>query len=276
MSQYSIFVNTSDGYSDCWMPFFTLFKKYWPECEAPIYLNTEREVFKFDGLNIISTQVQSGTHKKMSWSECLVAGLSQVRTPLVLYFQEDYFIDSPVRNDVVERAVDFMVAQREVRHIQLTHIGSQGPFDPTSEDWLGAIRKFAPYRISTQAAMWRIDTLLSYVEAEESGWMFEIFGTWRAWGKADCFLIANINGDPPAIHYLHTGVIKGKWLPEIAIVFERNQISLDLNARGFYKEKPKLIQKCELIKKLAGNPACFLNNFLYHYLPNKIVSLWRN
>lgn len=47
-------VNTCDSYKDCWELFFCLFKKYWPENDCRIILNTESESFTYDGLNIES------------------------------------------------------------------------------------------------------------------------------------------------------------------------------------------------------------------------------
>ena len=52
-SNFSILVNTTDSFSDCWNPFFKLFKKYWPNYGGKIYLNTEIKDFKYEGLNII-------------------------------------------------------------------------------------------------------------------------------------------------------------------------------------------------------------------------------
>jgi hypothetical protein len=42
-SKYIVFVNTSDGFEDCWSLFFLLFNKDWPESNAQILLNTERK-----------------------------------------------------------------------------------------------------------------------------------------------------------------------------------------------------------------------------------------
>lgn len=39
--KYALLVNTCDKFEDCWIPFFSLLKKYWPDCSGKIYLNTE-------------------------------------------------------------------------------------------------------------------------------------------------------------------------------------------------------------------------------------------
>jgi hypothetical protein len=258
-NKYSILVNTSDSFEDCWMPFFTLFEKYWPESNAPIYLNTEKKIWKHPRLDIRSTAVQGNSESRLTWSECLLAALDQIETPFILYFQ-DYFIHQKVNNDVIASAIEYMVSHPEVKHISLTRHGSIGPHEPYEVDWLAKIHQKAKYRISTQAGLWSVDTLKSYLRAEENGWMFEIYGTWRARRRPDCFLCvtyeANTNGPP--IDYLHTGIIKGKWLQEIQQVFETNEITVDYSKRGFYFPKQPALRKLEVGLRLIERPIYLL------------------
>jgi len=261
---YSILVNSSDGFEDCWGPFFTLLKKYWPECSAPIYLNTETKTWQHPDFDIHCTAVQGEQQRRLTWSECLISALDQIKTPLVLYFQEDYFIHQPVRAEVIATAVEHMVAHPEVKHIALTRHGSLGPYERYPVEGLQQIRQKAKYRISTQAALWRVETLKSYLRPEENGWMFEIFGTWRARRRRECFLCANFDSEHggPVIDYLHTGIIKGKWLEDMPAVFSANKIEIDYSKRGFYRRKPILLHKFEVLKKLLERPGYLIRQFL--------------
>lgn len=254
---YSILVNSSDGFEDCWSPFFTLFKKFWPQCNADIYLNTETKIWQDANLNIQCTAVQGDEQRRLTWSECLIGALDQIKTPLVLYFQEDYFIHRPVQTEIITSAVEYMITHPEVKHIALTRHGSVGPYEPYPQKGFQQIRQKAKYRISTQAALWRVETLKSYLRAEENGWMFEIFGTWRAKKNEECFLCANFDSQDggPAIEYLHTGIVKGKWLAEMPAIFTINGIEIDFSKRGFYKPKSKFLHKFDVAKKLLEQPA---------------------
>lgn len=254
---YSILVNSSDGFEDCWDPFFALLKKYWPECSAPMYLNTETKIWQHPDFDIHCTAVQGEQQRRLTWSECLIRALDQINTPLVLYFQEDYFIHQPVRAEVIAAAVEHMVAHPEVKHIALTRHGSLGPYEQYSVQGLQQIRQNAKYRISTQAALWRVETLKSYLRPEENGWMFEIYGTWRARRNQEYFLCANFDSQHggPAIDYLHTGIIKGQWLADMPAIFAANGIEIDYSKRGFYQPQPPLLHKLEVAKKLLEQPA---------------------
>jgi hypothetical protein len=262
---YSILVNSSDGYEDCWRPFFHLLKKYWPSCQAKIYLNTEQKEWTTANFpELVCTQVEKKYKRRLTWSECLIAALDQVDTPLVLYFQEDYFIHQPVQHEMIQKSSEYMMQNLKVSHIALTRHCSYGPYEEHDEPWLQTIRQKAKYRMSTQASLWRVDELRSYLNSVENGWMFEIFGTWRAHKRPDTLLCVKYTEQVggPVIDYLHTGIIKGKWHKDIALVFEKNNLSVNFDKRGFYVPKNLFIHKVEVAQKLLKNPSHFLRQLI--------------
>jgi len=258
MENITILINTSDGFEDCWEPFFKLFKKYWPNCSFPILINTEFKSYSYDGLNINSSQVNLlFPNKKLTWSECLICALKKIDTPLVLYMQEDYFIENYVNNIEIEDFVKLMIEDKDISYIGLTNSGNYPPFQPTEKDRrLLKVSANAKYRISTQAAIWKKEVLESYLLPHENGWMFEIFGTKRSYKRNDLFLTINRDyyANKPIISYLLTGIIKSKWHQGIPEVFIKNGIQVDYNIRGFYKEKHVLVRKIETTRKLLRNP----------------------
>ncbi|PUE29121.1 hypothetical protein B9Z39_03340 [Limnohabitans sp. JirII-29] len=263
-SRFTILVNSSDGFTDCWGPFFKLLQRYWPGCQSRILLNTETHDYQHPELPVVATKVQGDSPRRLTWSECLSAALDQVQTPLILYFQEDYFIRRAVQAGKVEAALEHMLAHPEVKHIALTGIGSQPPFEPYVDTRFQKIRRRARYRISTQAALWRVETLKSYLVAEENGWMFEIYGTWRARKRDELFLCADYSdaSGGPAIEYLHTGIVKGQWLQEIQDDFEANDIDIDFGKRGFYQPKNVLRRKIETGMRLLERPGYLLKQLM--------------
>jgi len=88
MKNLTLFVSSSDAYEDCWYPFFFLLKKFWPDCDLPIILNTESKAFAFEGLNLTCTK----TGKQQSFGKTFHAGLERVNTDNILLIMIDYFI----------------------------------------------------------------------------------------------------------------------------------------------------------------------------------------
>ena len=198
----------------------------------------------------------------MTWSECLINAINQIDTPLILYFQEDYFLDEKVDSDFVDKMVSLMIEKPEIKRIGLVTTDSLGKLYPYDFTELNIISNKAKYRISTQVCIWRKETLLSYLKPEENGWMFEIFGTWRSWKKNELFLTLNrslFNDSNKVFSYIHTGIIKGKWHPKIPQLFKENKIELDLSKRGFYDlNMPTYKRKIETFRKLVSSPVLFV------------------
>ncbi len=180
-TNYSILINTTDSFEDCWIPFFTLLKKYWPDYSGKIYLNTETKVFTFPGLNIISLQNNQSTPEiRITWSECLFRALNSIDDDIILYMQEDYFLKDVVKTDLVEKYVRMM---QENAAMHCIHLTDQAVIpDKKSEQFEGlySVVLKQRYRISCQAALWRKDTLKSYLRTYENAWEFEEFGSKRA------------------------------------------------------------------------------------------------
>lgn len=240
-------------------------ERYWPACAYAVLLNTEKKNWKYPRFKLQTSEVSVGENRRLTWSECLIRAIEKIETPLLIYFQEDYFIDKEVRSSVIDNAVSLMLANPEIGHIALTKQGSCGPYSSSSYPGFSKIGQKARYRISTQAALWRPDVLKSYLDAKENGWMFEIFGTRRAQRRNDIFLVADFDPEAggPAIDYIHTGIIKGKWHPLMPDTFNANQIKLDFSARGFYSPSPPLLHKWDVIKKLLQDPIHSVRQLLH-------------
>jgi hypothetical protein len=257
----TLLVNSSDGFADCWAPYFKLLNIYWPQICWPILLNTETADYENTQFNVTATKVAQDEMRRLSWSECLIRAINRVKTPLLLYMQEDYFLHQPVDHDKVQCAVKLMLDRPDIAHIGLTKHGSHGPFDPSDHRDFGYIRRNARYRISTQAGLWRPEALSSYLRVPENGWMFEIYGTWRA--KKDCklFLTALVDKTPAPIDYVHTGIIKGQWHSAIPDQFARHNIPMDFECRGIYRQPQWLLRKWGVVSKLMQQPGYALAQF---------------
>jgi len=261
-AKYTLLVNTSDGFEDCWNPFFKLYYQYWNAKDVPILLNTEWKTgYSYFNLPISCTQSNaSNPERRLTWSECLKNALTMVETELVLYVQEDYFIEQAVDNELIMDMVELMLKDPKIKYIGLTHFGNCPPFGAWKQDKRLVEVQQTKYRISTQAGIWRKETLNSYLKPEENGWMFEIFGTQRAKRRKELFLTLNrafYNASCPAILYTHTGIIKGKWHRLMPALFNKHRIDMDFNIRGIYKEKSYLFRKLETGMKLLKQPIQF-------------------
>jgi hypothetical protein len=265
---YTLLVNTSDGFDDCWPPFFRLLEKFWPTLRTPVLLNTQRKSWSYPAFDIRSARVEAAdpVGTRVSWSDCLLRCLDQVETPLVLYVQEDYFLERPVDAALIDEFAARMIADPDIGNLQLTHFGSLGEMTLTSDPRLCRIARRARYRISCQAALWRTDVLRSYLRAGENGWMFELYGTRRAWRRDETFLGVNrklFNPEQAAVfQYTHTGIMKGRWHPQVPALFARHDIPMDFGRRGFYTQGSRMRDRAITLRRLIKDPGFLLRGIL--------------
>jgi len=262
---YTLIVNSSDNYSDCWSPFFTLLDRYWPDLDARVILNTERAVFTLPSTHPVeSSRVQEDSERRLTWSECLLRCLDLVETPVVLYMQEDYFLEERVDHETITAFVRRMIADPRIRHLGLTAFGSRGAFERTDDEQLWKVDRKAPYRISLQAALWRTDAMRSYLRPEENGWMFEIYGTRRAWRCDELFLTVNrdLERIRRVLPYSMAGIVKGRWWQTMPALFVREGIPMDFSRRGFFVPRSAFLEKLRTMGKLLENPGRFIRGIL--------------
>lgn len=256
--QLAVFVNSSDGFEDCWAPFFKLFSAYGGGLRGlPVYLNTERKQFECGEMEVLATCVWPRSEiVRPTWSECLYRGLDAVREDLVLYLQEDYFLTQAVRSEIVEEALELL---RCDERIGVIYLSDNGPRVAKSCRHAGSFLEVslpAHYLINTQAAIWRKSYLRSVARPWENAWMFEKFGTLREGATRRRILMVTPEAlaQGEVIHYVWSGVMKGKWKPECVDLFRKHDISADFAKRGFYREGSLWKYRIEVLYKLFGRP----------------------
>lgn len=81
---------------NCWHPFLTLVAKLWQVHHQSIYFNTEAKPFALDHLDIRCPRVELSCRGPLPRSERLLRCLEVIPYDVVLYRQEDYFLNDAV------------------------------------------------------------------------------------------------------------------------------------------------------------------------------------
>lgn len=257
---YAILVSSCDSFEDCWAPFCALLKAHWKYDVPKIYFVTETKTHTDMDLNLRA--IPCGTiagKESCTWGECLSTSLASIAEEFVLYLQEDYFLDSLVDLAVLSDALALIKRDQQIAAIGLSRYGGRVRCKYENDARFGIVERTERYLVSTQASLWRRTSLASIVRGHENGWMFEIFGSWRARMSGEVFLRWNPSpeetGQTPPLSYIHTGVIKGKWHPEVPALFARHGISVDTSRRGIYKPQPAILRKALTARAVFGSPS---------------------
>lgn len=256
--QFAVLVNTSDGYEDCWDPFFSLFKRYWPDHSGPIYLNTEHSDYRHSALDVVPLKSAVGAGDT-DWSSCLQRALCSIPSEFVLYLQEDYFLRSQVNGELVRKLAEVLSSSSEIDCIHLTHYGARHGIERSSaRSTVERVSRFGTYRMSLQAALWRKSALSNVLVSGESAWMCELLGTVRCWRRNRPQVYKIASGLDSPLDYVTTGVMKGKWNAEVVPLFEDNGIRCNFERRGFFPTARPPFARLRTASLLLMSPRMFI------------------
>lgn len=164
-----------------------LFNKFWPDAEVH-YLGFSKPDFKFYNQNhyfhSLANKQEGGASK---WTRYIYNFLSQIDDEHILFSIDDYWLCDFPNMEMINLAHKIIDGNKKVGRFDLT-------FDSQVEGNLikaKKIRNFqlcvkdprAPYRVSTQPAIWNVKYLCELLDNDWSPWQFELGGTRLAFQK---------------------------------------------------------------------------------------------
>ena len=178
-SSIPLIVSSCDKCSDLWETFFYLVKKNWAGFDRKVYLCTDTKTFAYEGFDIACPLKMS---PGSTWSENLIALLKGMDEEYVLLMLEDFWLKKKVDEAQLYQCEKIIKNDPTIGFICLVHQLDSSLLNPTSVRYPNLIEygRHTPYRVTTQAGLWRRDYLLSLLRKHESAWWFEIFGSKRS------------------------------------------------------------------------------------------------
>jgi hypothetical protein len=225
-SRVTILISSFDGFKECWPAVCHGFAKYWPDCPFKVRLMTNELDFSTPVAQVIKTQGGK------VWGDRMVSAMDQIASPFVMYFQEDYWIRERVDTPRILEYVNLM-EREQINYLRL--LANPRPDKPFPRDSrLGILADDAPYRTSSQIALWRTDTLRTLLRPGESVWDFELQGSVRSAPYSDTFLsVWDHHGDDyfHGISYVCTAINSGRWARMAHDYAQREGLALDFSTR---------------------------------------------
>lgn len=247
-------MSSCDSYSDTWDPFFQLLAKYWPTIPFPVYLNTETKQYH-PSKPLPFEVITCNTVKNTTWSDRMHRVLESIPEEYVFHVLDDFFIKSPVPEDLIFKLLEILDEDPALASFQLitARIGQVGRsyWHLTDEDIFFvdtgasvplslAVVDPVNWKTSFNPTLWRKSVFMKWLRKHESIWNFEQYGSQRAriWKYPEkvYYVVA-----PMIYDYLlanNTAAIAlGKWQDEDAIrqFFADEGIHIDYASRGWIK-----------------------------------------
>lgn len=216
---FSVLVMSSDSYSDLWDPFAECFRRYWPDCSAPVYLVTE---LKESRNNLFAKTITCG--KDTLWTDRLGVALAEIKTEYLILMCEDYLLCDLVDTVQLKTYLDY-ARKYELGNLRLVPNPKSTVLFDLNQD-LKVLEKGIPYRVSMQVGIWRTDYLGNFVNLSCNIRGFERLGS----SKSDDFespILTTKENFFPFIDAIH----KGKWEGIGQSLCSRLGIPVDLDYR---------------------------------------------
>jgi hypothetical protein len=163
----AILVSSCDAFSDCWLPMIHSFKKYWPDCEYPIYFVTNFKSIDEKGITFIKVGQDKGFGSNMN------KALELIEVDTVILFLDDYFLNKCIKNTMIrshityfiKESIDFLkIDYHDIIYRDENRIGNsfycENPLD-------------LKYSVNTAIALWKKEVLKSLCVEGISAWDFE-------------------------------------------------------------------------------------------------------
>jgi hypothetical protein len=219
----AVLINSCDKYSDLWRPFFHIFYRQWPDCPYPVFLGANQQAFDDPRVQTLCVG------DDVSWATSTRRMLERMGRPYVVMLLDDFLLIRRVDSRAVERLV--AIAQEE----KLDCLRLR-PFPPPSRPLsgypgLGEIQRGEMYRVSTQAAIWKVETLHSLLNPDFDIWMMESTGSLLS----DRMGLKIWSVYEPVLDYRH-GVEKGRWLEGGLRICREAGVSINVDVRPIIRE----------------------------------------
>jgi hypothetical protein len=203
-SSVAVVVSSCDTFFDTWRPFVFFFRKHWGDCPFPVYLIINR-------LKVRSTVVQPiAVGPDRGWASNMIAALQSIPHPYLLYFQDDYFLNSRVNNTLL--AQDFAYAfDNNVASFCFHARGELEPNFQPLNDRFGVVPKDSDGRTRLQVTLWKKEALRGVLRPGESAWDMEARGSERT---RDLLSLSYFHRRDRPVPYLMSAIVRGLWTHE--------------------------------------------------------------
>lgn len=234
MIETIIVVNTCDAYEDVWDLFFCAFKDHWPNCKHKIVVNTESKQFSSDGLEVTCHNFHSPTGKDM-WGLRLKQTLAACDSRYVVMLYDDFILEGPVHQEKIANCIQWLNDNPEIAVFYFNNIPVNENVDDNRFDGFELLPRRGDYKLNSAPAVWRRESLLEFIEANDNPWAWEFFGSYRTYRSTLLFYCAKKDQEDvyPYNYSMGGAIYRGKWVGKVVLpLIEKYNLQLDPNLRG--------------------------------------------
>jgi hypothetical protein len=202
-SSVAVVVSSCDAFFDTWRPFVFFFRKHWADCPFPIFLIVNELPVRSQLVRPIAVGPDRG------WAANMEIALKSIPQSYILYFQEDYFLNGPVRDEQLAGDFAYAVEQNAASFCFYARSQTEPGFQPLN-DRFGIVPRDSDGRTRLQATLWKKEVLQAIIRPGETAWNMEARASERT---RDLLCLSYLQRRDAPIPYLMSAIVRGLWTP---------------------------------------------------------------
>ena len=220
----AIVVSSCDAFFDVWRPFAFFFRKHWRDCPFPVFLIVNE-------LRIRSATIQAlPVGPDRGWASNMKTALEQLGASHVLYLQEDYFLDRPVRREQLADDLTYAFEHNADALCLRARTDLERGFQPIN-DRFGVVPRESDGRTRCQLTLWKRQSFLAALREGETAWQMESRGSERT---RDMLALSYSTRENASLSYLMSAIVRGLWTPEALTMCRQHNVAITPRFRGTY------------------------------------------
>ena len=203
-SSVAVVVSSCDAFFDTWRPFVFFFRKHWADCPFPIFLIVNELPIRSQFVRPIAVGPDRG------WATNMDVALKSIPQPYILYFQEDYFLNGPVRDEQLAGDFAYAVEHDAASFCFYARSTTEPGFQPLN-DRFGIVSRDSDGRTRLQVTLWKKEVLQTIIRPGETAWNMEARASERT---RDLLCLSYLQRRDAPIPYLMSAIVRGLWTPQ--------------------------------------------------------------
>lgn len=235
-TDYALMVLGCDKNIELIPMFLRNLKKYWPQYDKEVYINTESQEVRSKDYKTIYPSIKCDINTP--WAKRLYNFLKEYPYEYVVFLLDDFILSDYVDTAELERVHKIMQEHSEIAcfNFMETYKDAQDSVREAYDRYYLKDRK-AEFRMNLQAAIWRKSYLMKFIRKHENPWQFETWGSVRSRRyKDEVYHIRK--GEKRVFDYPEGGVLAdNKWRGDAVVEFLKQEgFSIDYSKRDVYYE----------------------------------------
>ena len=227
-SSVAVVVSSCDAFFDAWRPFVFFFRKHWAHCPFPIFLIVNDLPVRSEFVRPIAVGPDRG------WATNMDIALKSIPQPYILYFQEDYFLNGPVRDEQLAGDFAYAVEHDAASFCFYARSETEPGFQPLN-DRFGIVPRDSDGRTRLQVTLWKKDVLQAIIRPGETAWNMEARASDRT---RDLLCLSYLQRRDAPIPYLMSAIVRGLWTPQALALCRNAGLEISPRFRSHHSDLP--------------------------------------